>query len=289
LNELLPKHIVLYRKIIFKFAARFMIASGKKILLFASVLIVLSSCNPMNKLLKSNNMTLKYEKAKEYFNSKDYDKALQLLEDILPYYRATKESEEVSFFYAYCYYGLGDYLAAAQRFKSVYETYTYGKYAEQSLYYFAYCLYLESPPLELDQTYTQSAIDALQLFINRYGESDKITECNKYIDELSEKLEEKEIRTAKTYFKIQDYRAALYSLKLVLDKYPLTKYKPEIQYDILISYYKTALYSIEAKQKDRLKEAKDFYLENKNAFVNTKYAQQTENLYKSILNHLAKL
>lgn len=266
-----------------------MIASGKKIFFFVVVLYLLSSCNPMNKLLKSNNTTLKYEKAKEYFNKKDYDKSLLLLEDIIPYYRATKEAEEVTFYYAYCYYGLGDYLGAAQRFKSLYETYQYGKYAEQSLYYFAYCLYLESPPLELDQSYSQTAIDALQLFINRYGESDKIAECNKYIDELSEKLEEKEIRTAKTYFKIQDYRAALYSLKLVLEKYPLTKYKSELQYDILYSYYKTALYSIDSKKLERMKEAKEYYLENKDAFTDVKYAQQSENIYKNILNQLNKL
>lgn len=266
-----------------------MIAPIKKIFFFIVVLGILSSCNPLNKLLKSNNMTLKFEKAKEYFNSKDYDKALLLLEDILPYYRATKESEEVNFYYSYCFFGLGDYLGAAQRFKSVYETYPFGKYAEQSLYYFAYCLYLESPPLELDQTYSQSAIDALQLFINRYNESDKIAECNKYIDELTEKLEEKEIRTAKTYYKIQDYRAALYSLKLVLEKYPLTKYKSELQYNILVSYYKTAQYSIEAKKLERMKEAKEYYLENKESFVNAKYAQQSENLYKNILNQLNKL
>lgn len=267
-----------------------MIASGKKIFLFIAVLSLLSSCNPLNKLLKSNNMTLKYQKAQEYFNKKDYDKALLLIEDILPYYRATKESEKITFNYAYCYYGLGDYLGAAGRFKTAYETYPYGEYAERSLYYFAYCLYLESPPLELDQTYSQSAIDALQLFINRYSQSDSlIIECNKYIDELTEKLEEKDIRTAKTYYKIQDYKAALYSLKQVLEKYPLTKYKTELQYDILVSYYKTAVYSIESKKFERMKEAKDYYLENKDVFANTKYAQPSENLYKTILNQLKKL
>jgi len=266
-----------------------MIASGKKIFLFIAVLIILSSCNPFNKLLKSSNMSLKYEKAKEYFNKKQYDKALLLIEDIFPYYRASKESEEISFYYAYCYYGLGDNLNAATRFKTNYETYPFGKYAEQSLYYFAYCLYLESPPLELDQTYTQNAIDALQLFINRYTESDKIPECNKHIDELNDKLEEKDIRTAKTYYKILDYKAALYSLKQILEKYPLTKYKTELQYDVLNSYYKTATLSIESKQFERMKEAKEYYLENKDDFVNTKFAQQSENLYNNILNQLIKL
>jgi outer membrane protein assembly factor BamD len=273
----------------YKFAVRFMMASAKKIFLFIAVLIALSSCNSFNKLLKSNNMTLKFEKAKEYFNKKEYDKALLLIEDILPYYRATKESEEISFYYAYCYYGLGDNLSAATRFKTVYETYPYGKYAEQSLYYFAYCLYLESPPIELDQTYTQNGIDALILFVNRYSESDKVTECNKYIDELSDKLEEKDIRIAKTYYKIQDYKAALYSIKQALEKYPLTKYKTELQYDVLNSYYKTATLSIESKQYERMKEAKEYYLENKDAFINTKYAQQAENLYNTILNQLIKL
>jgi outer membrane protein assembly factor BamD len=265
-----------------------MMASGKKILLFTAVLFLLSSCNSFNKLLKSNNMTLKYQKAEEYFNKQQYDKAILLIEDILPYYRSTKMSEKINFNYAYCFFGLGDYLGAAARFKMVYETYPFGDYADSSLYFFAYCLYLESPPLELDQSYSQSAIDALLLYINRYSESPAIPECNKYIDELTEKLEEKDIRTAKLYYKIQDYRAALYSLRQVVEKYPLTKHKTELQYKILDSYYKTAIYSIETKQEERMKETRDYYLENKTVFANTKYENDSEDIYKKSLKPVKK-
>ena len=91
-----------------------------------------------------------------------------LLDDILPYYRTSVESEKINDYDAYCHYALGSYLMGAMKFKSVYETYSQGEYAELSLFYYAYCLYLESPPVELDQTYTQNALDGLTLFIGKF-------------------------------------------------------------------------------------------------------------------------
>ena len=38
-----------------------------------------------------------------------------------------------------------------------------------------------------------------------------------------------------------------------------------------------------------MKDARDYYLENKDDFVNTKYALQAANLYNTIINKLTKL
>jgi outer membrane protein assembly factor BamD len=260
-----------------------------KILILILLTILLGGCNSFNKLLKSSNFGLKYDKAIEYFNKKDYAKSLLLLEDIIPYYRASDESEELNFYYAYCNYATANYLVAATRFKQNFETWPFGKYAEQNLYYFAYSLYMESPPVELDQTYTNDAIDAMLMFVNKYPESDKVEMCNKYIDDLTEKLEEKDIRIAKLFYKIEDYRAALWSIRIVLEKYPLTKQKAELQYYILNSYFKTAKYSIESKKQERLKDAVQYYLDNKSVYANTKFANQAENVYQSALNNLKNL
>lgn len=55
----------------------------------------------------------------------------------------------------------------------------------------AYCKFLDSPAYNLDQESTYDAIKELQLFVNRYPNSDRVEECNKYLDILRDKLEKK--------------------------------------------------------------------------------------------------
>ena len=118
-----------------------MLQIAKNTLFFLSLMILFTSCSDYQKLLKSDNVALKYEEAKKQFNDEEYARAVLLLEDILPFYRATKENEKVSYMYAYCQYGQGNNLVAAHRFKSLYDLYPYGSYAEDALFYYAYCTY----------------------------------------------------------------------------------------------------------------------------------------------------
>ena len=230
---------------------RFEIMKG--ILKYIAVFSVLAlfSCSEYQKTMKGEDPEKKYNLAKSYFEEGNYSRASIILEDILVDFRNTERAEEISYMYAYCQYKTGNLLVASFRFKSLYDIYPNGKYAEESLYLFAYTLYLESPPINLDQSYTERAIEGLQLFINRFPESKKVEECNKLMDDLLGKIEEKEIRTAKVWYKIEDYKAAATALSNLLEKYPSTSHKHELQYLILDSYYKLAMNSIEKRQEER--------------------------------------
>ncbi len=256
------------------------------ILFFAVLLLALSSCSEYQKLLKSDNVEAKYKGAKEYFNEKEYQKALLLLEDVIPYYRATSETQTVNYMYAYCHYSMGNNMIAAQRFKLLYDTYPYGNYAEEALFLFAYCTYLESPPIELDQSSTLAALESLQYFITKYPESDRVSKCNEYMDILLDKLELKDIHQAKLFYKIKDYKAAVWTLKAVLEKYPLSKEKLDIEFLLLDSYYNLALHSIDTKKKERYEDVIVYYRLKKSEFDNTKYETQVENIYNNSVNQI---
>jgi len=259
------------------------------IIVFSVILALLSSCSNFQKILKSDDQYLKYTTAKELFDKEEYQKALLLLEDILPYYRVSTEAELVAYMYAYCHFALGNNLIAANRFKLLYDTYPFGKYAEQSLFNFAYCSYMESPPIYLDQTPTKTAIEAFQYFIDRYPDSDKLEQCNKYIDEMYDKLEQKDISIARLYYKLEDYRSSIWTLTKVLEDYPLTNERAELSYIALDSYYKLAINSIELKKLDRLQDAVTFYQNNKDKMEGTKYAQQALNIFKNASSQITKL
>ena len=51
--------------------------------------------------------------------------------------------------------------------------------------------------------------------MTRYPSSKRVEESNKYMDELLLKLELRDYNTAKLYYKIQDYRAAVWALKKI--------------------------------------------------------------------------
>lgn len=266
-----------------------LIISVKYRLFFIIILFCFSSCNSFQKLLKSDNVPLKYEKSKDYFNKKDYNKCLLLLETILPYYRSSKEGEKISYYYAYCEYAMGNFMSASFRFKDLYDTYPFGQYSEESLYLYAVSLYELSPPVDLDQSSSASAIEALQLFMTRYPSSKRVEESNKYMDELLLKLELRDYNTAKLYYKIQDYRAAVWALKKYIEKYPSSDKKNDVYFFILNSYYKLAINSIEEKKRERFNDVLSCYKDYRDALKGTKYEQQALNIYNNTLNHLKKL
>ena len=83
------------------------------ILLFS---LVLSSCSKYQKILKSSDLNLKFEKAVMYYEKDDYNRALPLLEELSTAFRGSAKAEEVNYYYAYCHFSLGDYLLASYLF-----------------------------------------------------------------------------------------------------------------------------------------------------------------------------
>jgi outer membrane protein assembly factor BamD len=87
-----------------------------RILIFVAVLS-LSSCSKYQKLLKSNDFGLKYEKAVEFYEKGDYYRALQLFDQVIPLYRGKDKAEELFYYYAQSYYKQGDYVMASYYLK----------------------------------------------------------------------------------------------------------------------------------------------------------------------------
>jgi len=251
--------------------------------------MILASCTGYNRLLKSTDFELKYEKAVKYYNAGDYNKALPLLEELITIYKGTSKGEKVYYYYAYTNYALGDYILAGYHFGNFAKTFPTSDKAEECAYMYAYCYYLDSPDYNLDQTNTYKAIDQLQLFINKYPASDSLQRCNQLIDNLHEKLERKSYETAKLYYNLSDYKAAIQSMTDVMKDYPDSKYSEELSFLIVKSNYLLAEKSIESKKKERFSNTVNAYHNFVENFPDTKYSKEAENIYNSTLKELDKL
>ena len=66
------------------------------IVLLASLL----SCNGYQKIVKSNDIELKYMMAKNYYEENEYFKALPLLDELHTLFKGTNKAEEVDYLLA---------------------------------------------------------------------------------------------------------------------------------------------------------------------------------------------
>lgn len=251
-------------------------------------LVTLSSCDDYNKVLKSPNPELKYTKAIEYYENKEYFKALPLFEELIPLFRGTDRGQKIYFYYAYCNYQVGDLTSGAYHFRTYANTYPLSEYAQESLFLSAYCNYLEAPSTTLDQTPTELALEELQLFTNTYPESDLVDSANVLVDKLNLKLQEKTYLNAKQYFTIRKYKSAIVSLNSFLTSYPDTKYEEESKLLILKSYYHLATNSIESKKKQRFDEGIEVYFDFIDNFADGNNINQAEEVYARLIREREK-
>lgn len=244
--------------------------------LFFLLFLLNAGCDPYNKLLKSTDYDLKYKKAVEYYEKKDYIKALGLFEEILPIYRLTARGEEVFYKFTYCYYYQKDYYLAGYYFKSFTKSYPASEKAEECLFMSAMCNVKLSPPYYLDQTDTENAISDLQGFINRYPESSKRDTCNKIMDGMRFKLDTKEFENAKLYYKTENFKAAVVAFNAILETNPGTSYKETVMALRVEAAYRYALLSIPAKKAERLEQTMGFYTKFAAAFPNSEKLMEAQ-------------
>ncbi len=257
--------------------------------LFALLISTAGQSCKFYKLKKSQDSKTKLKAAMDYYDQAKYAKALILFEDIILITRMTEEGDEVLYRFANTQYKIKDYILAGYYFRKYIETYPKGKYAEEAQFMSANCYYLDAPKFSLEQEPTFIAIQEFEKFVNKYPKSEKIEECNKYLDELRYKLEKKSFENAKTYYLIGYYNAAIVSLENSLKEYPDSKYKEDIYYYIFKANFEYASNSILIKQKERFEKTVKSYDRMITKFPETKYFKEIDRLNKIALKNIENL
>lgn len=237
-------------------------------------LILLSSCNPTQKIIKSEDTEYKYDKAVEFYENEKYDRAMPVIEHLMPKFSYTDKGEELYFMYAMSHYKVRDYILAGYYLKKFTSKYPTSSKAEEALFLSAMCYVHESPNYSLDQTDTRNAINELQLFLNRFPNTEKKDTCNEVIDRLNLKLERKEYEKSKLYFKTENYKAAVVSIKANLEIYPNTVFKEELMYMLVKAGFLLADNSISSKKLERYEDTIKSYRNFAKSFPESDYLKE---------------
>jgi outer membrane protein assembly factor BamD len=259
---------------------------------FYSTFIILTatlasfSCSQYEKVLKSEDVSLKYTKAFYYYGKEDYVKAGALFDQLAPLTRGTRKADSVFFFQAMTQYKLSDYIIAGHYFNNFNTHYENSPFIHESAYMEAMCYYMQSPRPELDQTSTYQALDAFRLYMIRYPTSPRIADCQRILRELNEKLMEKSFISARLYYNIDDYKAAIVAFSNCLIDFPDTKYREEIMFLLLKSKYLLAMKSILARQTERYQDTVDEYYSFITEYPESKNKKEADQIYEDASKHI---
>jgi len=242
--------------------------------------LLLISCGEYEKLLKSTDYDLKIAKAKEYYEKGNYTKTTELLEQIIPRYRATEQAEEFYWMKAQSYFAMKDFYTAGVDFKSYVDQYPFGKYTEEASFMGALCDYRISPRAELDQDNTTRAIEGFNIFINKYPNSSRVEESKKTTNELQERLVEKSYLNARLYYDMNQYKSAITALSNSLKANANSKYREEMMYLKLSSLFLYAEKSQANKQKERYQATLDDYFSFMEEYPDSKYLKDVKKIYE---------
>jgi len=254
--------------------------------IFFFILVLLSVSCKYDKLLKSSNYKLKYEKALAYYEQEEYVKAQGLLEQLNPVLKATDRADTILYYLANSYFEQENFILADHHYSQFYETFGNHHWAEEAEFKSAYCNYELSPRPALDQDYTKKAISKLNLFITRHPRHSKVRECHRLINELKDKLAIKAYRAAKLYYDMEDYMAATVALENCLKRFPNTSHRKEIKFFVLKSKFLLAANSVKSKEEERFQEALDAYYTFTSEYPESEFSREVNQIFEKTQRNL---
>ena len=252
-----------------------------KNIFWAPLLFLVLSCGDYQKIVKSTDYEFKLKKAREYYDNKEYGRSSQLYQELVNIYRGTSRADQIYYYLAKSFYGEKDFVLTSHYFRLLLKEFPRSPFNEEVQYLIGYCYYLDSPNARLDQKTSQDAIDALQLFINMFPGSSRVSDANKLIDELREKLVYKSYLSGRLYYDLADYRAAVISLTNCIKEFPDSKYREELMFYLLKAKYLLGENSIDEKKRERLNNALDEYFTFTDEFPQSRFRKDADRFFAS--------
>ncbi|OGC91889.1 MAG: hypothetical protein A2142_01505 [candidate division Zixibacteria bacterium RBG_16_48_11] len=177
-----------------------------------------------------------FELGRQKFEKKKYFQAVEELKLLVFNCPGASMIDTAQYFLAMSYFKQKDYPTAAGEFRKLLNSFPTSDFADDALFMLGLSDYQQSPPSELDQTYTLQALEHFQDFLDIYPGSALLPEVQKYLQAGLDKLAEKAFKNGRTYFRMKDYNASRIYLSEVLEKYPQSNWAAQAQFLIAESY-----------------------------------------------------
>jgi outer membrane assembly lipoprotein YfiO len=250
-------------------------------LAIAVVTVLFASCKSQYDILySSNDIKTKYDGALKYFGQMKYQKAAALFDQLQLPTQGTPQEDTVRYYLGVSNYRYGDYQIAEANFESFLTIFGSSPFTEEAKYLRIECLYNSTYRYTLDQLPTRKALSAIEINIREYPNSEHAERILFMRTDLSERLDRKSYESAKIYYTIEDYIAAIASLKNVLRENAENIYRENILYYTVMSHYKYAYSSVPARQRERYVNMIDEYYNFISEYPESLYRPELDGLFQ---------
>ncbi len=253
----------------------------KHLSLLSLILILFVSsqaCKNPNLIRPGEPLDSAYQKAMNLYERERYGDAINAFETITRVGRGTEYAQDAQYYLAEAYYKNNEFLLAASEYERFVAFYPNDNRREEVDFKIALCYKELSPRFKLDQSDTIRALEAFQLFNNRYPDSELVLESAKYIDELRSKLAKKYYMAADFYLRTDRYEAAAIYFGLTIDQFPESDLAEDALMRQIETYVVYAEKSISDKQLERYQKAIDGYNKFLQLFPRSDNRAEVENL-----------
>jgi outer membrane protein assembly factor BamD len=124
------------------------------------------------------------------------------------------------------YMGRREYVTAAMEYNRLVTEFPAGPWADDARFGVCRAYYELSPAPPRDQEYTATAVDHCRSLLTYYPESEYVPRATEILDELIDRLAEKDYENAEYYFRRRAYHSANIYYEWVVDNYPSTEWAP---------------------------------------------------------------
>ncbi len=258
----------------------------EKIVVLFFMVITLTACSEYQKVLNKGKVDARYKMATELFEQKKYSKSIALFEKVIPAYERKPQMQRIMYMVAESYYFSKDYDLAAYYFNRFIANYPNSSKIEEAAYLVAHSYYLASPKYSRDQKDTEKALIAFQEYIDKYPTSERLTDANKFYDELTFRLEKKSFEIARQYYHVEDYNAAVAGFENFLQEHIGSSLKEEALYFKFKAANDLAVKSILEKKEGRIKNAISIHDKFMKSFPESKRTKEVVSLHENLTKEL---
>ncbi len=187
------------------------------VILFLAQLVI--GCGSSKTDINTDDPQKAFDIAKRKYDKKDYVDAIEDFSYIKIRFPGTEVSDKVQYYLASSYFGQREFLLAAYEFDSFLKNYPLSPLYPEGKYMLANSYYELSPKYSLDQQFTREALNEFLSYIESFPQDKNVSDAERKIKEMRNKLAYKDYWTAELYMKTDNYKAASLYFQAVYDEY----------------------------------------------------------------------
>jgi outer membrane protein assembly factor BamD len=198
---------------------------GKQLIALMAV-VAAAGCGARQAPLVNLTPEQLFERGQAELNDRDWTDAIAAFDQFIIQYATHPRVQEARFRLGEAYFGKKEYITAGNEFNRLATDYPAGPYADDARFKVCESYYRLSPKAQLDQQYTRSAFDHCQSLVAYFPSSEFAPRAQEMMNDLRQKMAEKEFQAGEFYFKRNAYDSAIIYYDVTVRDYADTPQAP---------------------------------------------------------------